>query len=148
MKNKNDDLKIPRAFLSFDLEYNLDDKIHFINEIVNSTVKFAVRSWSTPFTRPTFLWTKKVKEKILRCNFAVVIVDEFTHESQNVLREIHIAQKNSIPIFGVYIPGIRASCKLPPGLLRERTIKWNWTLIGTAVTFVMKNETDKWEQLR
>ena len=148
MKIKNEDLKIPRAFLSFDLDYNLDDKIYFINEIVNSSVKFAVRAWSTEITNPVFFWTKKTKEKIIRCNFVIIIVDEFSHHSKNVLREIHIAQKAKVPIFGVYIPGIKPNCKLPMGLLRERTIKWNWHLIGTAVSFVMNHETDKWELLK
>jgi len=148
VKNKNEDLKMPRAFLSFDLEYNLDDKIYFTNEIVNSSIKFAVRSWSTEFTRPAFFWDKNVKEKIVRCNFVIVLVDEYTEHSANVLREIHLAKKLNIPLFGDYIPGIKPNCKLPLGLLRERTIKWNWHLIGTAVSFVMNHETDKWELLR
>ena len=148
MKRNNDDLKIPRVFLSFDLDYNLDDKIYFVNEIVNSSVKFAVRAWSTEITNPVFLWTKRTKEKIIRSNFVIIIIDEFTNHSKNVLREIHIAQKANIPIFGVYIQGAKPNCGLPTGLLPERTIKWDWHLIGTAVSFIINHETDKWELLR
>jgi hypothetical protein len=66
MKNRNDDLKIPRAFLSFDLEYNLDDKIYFVNEIVNSTVKvcsakLGQQKYPTPVLSSG---QKKLKEKI------------------------------------------------------------------------------------
>src|SRR3546814_3636152 len=57
-----------------------------------------------------------------------------------VVKEIAMAKKNNVPIFGVYVDGAESSSNLPGGLASNRTISWTWDAIAAAVTQMRSEE--------
>ena len=58
-------------------------------------------------------------------------------------KEIAFAKKNDVPVFGVYVGGANENSNLPDGLQRNRTIKWEWDAIASAIKQVMEEGKNK-----
>ncbi len=55
-----------------------------------------------------------------------------------IAKEIAFAHKHNVPVFGVYVDGANEYSSLPSGLRRDRTIKWTWPGIASAIDQVMR----------
>jgi len=133
----------PRAFISFDYDNNLTDKILFVGQIKNSRTPFNAQDWSSKTRLPQSQWEKLLKEKIGRCHFMIVLVGTSMASATGVAKEIGFAKDQDVPFFGVYVNGSGTSSTLPKGLARNRTIAWDWDKIASAVDQVTTEGKNK-----
>src|SRR3546814_14449979 len=90
----------------------------------------------------TTLFRSSIGAKIGKCNLLIVLVGKTMASATGVVKEIAMAKKNNVPIFGVYVDGADSSSNLPGGLASNRTISWTWDAIAAAVQ-QMKGEGKK-----
>ena len=127
----------PRAFISFDYDNNLTDKILFVGQIKNSRTPFSAEDWSARESLPQAVWERRLKEKINKCHLMIVLVGKSMRTATGVAKEIVFAKDQDVPFFGVYVDGAGPSSTLPTGLSRNRTISWDWDNIAMAVGQMM-----------
>lgn len=128
----------PRAFISFDYDNNKTIKVLFAGQIRNSRTPFNIEDWSSKEELPQREWERRIEEKINKCNMTIVLVGRQTYRATGVLKEIRFARENNVPVFGVYVDGAGPSTSLPEGLIRLRTIDWDWDQIADWVDQCMK----------
>ncbi len=133
----------PRAFISFDFDHNETQKILFCGQIKNSKTPFSVQDWSSKEDLPQAEWEKKLKTKINGCHLMIVLVGRSMGSASGVAKEIGFAQDQNVPFFGVYVDGAGTSSTLPKGLVRNRTIAWDWNNIAKAVDQMMGEGKNK-----
>ena len=78
-----------------------------------------------------------VEDKINRCNMVIVLCGRYMDTATGVAKEIGMAKGNDVPFFGVYVDGADETSNLPTGLRRNRTIKWEWDAIASAIDQMM-----------
>ncbi|MEI7997380.1 MAG: TIR domain-containing protein [Methylococcaceae bacterium] len=127
----------PRAFISFDFDHNETEKTLFIGQSKNSKTPFSIQDWSAKSSMPQSQWETIVKDKISRCNMLIVLAGKTMASASGVAKEIKMAKDQNVPIFGVYVGGADSGSNLPDGLQRNRTIKWEWDNIASAVKQMM-----------
>ena len=128
----------PRAFISFDYDNNLNEKILFVGQIKNSRTPFSAEDWSSKETLPQATWERQLENKIRRCHLMIVLVGKSMASAIGVRKEIVFAKRNNVPFFGVYVDGAGIGNILPAGLNRNRTISWDWRSIANAIDQMMK----------
>jgi len=128
----------PRAFISFDYDHNINEKNLFVGQSKNSKTPFNIQDWSAKSDMPQNKWEKIVEEKIKKCNILIVLSGRYVASATGVNKEIAMAKKNNIPVFGVFVDGANSKSNLPNGLQRNRTISWEWDAIAKAIKQVMK----------
>lgn len=133
----------PRAFISYDFDHNDIEKMLFAGQAKNSKTPFSIQDWSAKSSIPQSQWEKIVKEKINKCNLVIVLVGKYMASATGVAKEISMAHDQNVPIFGVYVDGANSTNNLPKGLQRNRTIKWDWDAIASAITQLMKEGKNK-----
>jgi hypothetical protein len=133
----------PRAFVSFDFDHDETQKILFVGQAKNSSTPFSIQDWSAKSSLPQSKWEALVKDKINKCNMLIVLSGKTMASASGVAKEIKWANDQDVPVFGVYVDGANTNSNLPSGLPRNRTIKWEWADIASAVDQMMdegKNE--------
>ena len=133
----------PRAFISFDVDHNSNERVLFAGQAKNSKTPFSIQDWSSKSSLPQSQWEAIVKEKINKCNMAIVLVGKFMASATGVVKEIKMAKDQDVPVFGVYVGGANTNSNLPTGLPRNRTIKWDWPSIASAIDQVMGEGKNK-----
>ena len=93
----------PRAFISFDVDHNSDEKVLFGGQAKNSKTPFSIQDWSAKSSMPQSQWEAIVKEKINKCNMVIVLVGKYMASATGVVKEIKMAKDQNVPIFGVFI---------------------------------------------
>jgi hypothetical protein len=134
----------PRAFISFDADNNSTEKLLFCGQTQLSKVPFGIQDWSSKEVLPQKTWEQTIEEKISKCNMLIVLVGMKTSNASGVVKEIALAHKSNVPVFGVYVGNASALTPLPAGLQQNRTISWTWDGVAAAVKQVMgegKNST-------
>jgi hypothetical protein len=127
----------PRAFISFDFDHDDDQKTLFAGQAKNSSTPFNIQDWSAKESMPQRQREATVEDKIKRCNMVIVIVGKSMASASGVAKEIAMAKRNDVPVFGVYVAGANTSSNLPAGLQRNRVIDWTWPGISNAVKQMM-----------
>jgi hypothetical protein len=122
-----------RAFISFDADNNKDEKILFCGQTYLSSIPFDVEDWSSKEVLPQKIWEQTIELKVAKCHTLIVLVGKRTSAASGVIKEIAMAHKLDVPVFGVYVGGADASTPLPAGLQRNRTIEWTWKGIAAAI---------------
>lgn len=133
----------PRAFISFDIDHNSNEKILFAGQAKNSKTPFSIQDWSSKSSLPQSEWEALIKEKINKCNMVIVLVGKYMASASGVVKEIKMAKDKDVPVFGVYVGDANTSSNLPDGLVRNRTINWDWDAIANAISQVMKEGKNK-----
>ncbi|PIB28670.1 hypothetical protein BFP78_15610 [Gaetbulibacter sp. 5U11] len=133
----------PRAFISFDFDNNSGERIYFTGQSKNSKTPFNIEDWSSKTVLPQNEWEKLIKEKIAKCHFLIVLVGLKTSTATGVKKEIAFARDQNVPVFGVYVGGANTTTDLPNGLQRNRTIKWTWDGIASAIDQMMTEGKNK-----
>lgn len=133
----------PRAFISFDYDHNSNEKILFAGQAKHSKTPFNIEDWSSKSSLPQREWEELIEGKIKKCNMLIVLVGKFMASATGVDKEISFANKNDVPIFGVYVGDANTNSNLPAGLQRYRTINWEWDAIATMVNQMMKEGKNK-----
>jgi hypothetical protein len=133
----------PRAFISFDFDHNETEKMLFAGQSKHSKTPFSIQDWSSKATLPQAQWEVLVEDRINKCNMLIVLVGKTMASAGGVAKEIAMAVKQNVPIFGVYIGGADQNSTLPAGLQRNRTITWTWPGIAGAVTQMMGEGNNK-----
>ncbi|MEL0645354.1 TIR domain-containing protein [Olleya sp. Ti.3.14] len=133
----------PRAFISFDFDNNSGERIYFTGQSKNSKTPFNIEDWSSKTVLPQNEWEKLIKEKIAKCHFLIVLVGLKTSTATGVKKEIAFARDQNVPVFGVYVGGANTTTDLPTGLQRNRTIKWTWDGIASAIDQMMTEGKNK-----
>ena len=123
----------PRAFISFDYDNNSGQKLYFVGQATNSRTPFNIEDWSSKTHLPQREWEALIHAKINKCNMLIVLVGRNMSTATGVVKEIAFAKEHNVPIFGVYVDNADSTSTLPTGLPRNRTIKWNWTTIASAI---------------
>ena len=137
----------PRTFISFDVDHNSTGKNLFAGQAKNSKTPFSISDWSAKSSMPQSQWEAIVKEKINKCNILIVLVGKYMASATGVVKEIKMAKDQDVPVFGVYVDGADTSSNLPSGLQRNRTIKWDWDAIASAIDQVMEEGKNKRKKL-
>lgn len=128
----------PRAFLSFDFDNNLVQKNLFAGQAKkDSPTPFTVQDWSSKSSLPQSQWEALIESKIASTNMCIVLVGGSMGTATGVAKEIAMAKRTDVPIFGVYVDGATTSSTLPAGLQRNRVVAWKWPDIGAAVQQMM-----------
>ena len=73
----------------------------------------------------------------------IVLVGKSMGNATGVRKEIGFAKAKNVPSFGVYVDGAGTSSTLPTGLVRNRTIAWEWDKIAKGVDRMMKEGKNK-----
>lgn len=133
----------PRAFISFDYDHDLNEKVLFAGQSKNSKTPFTLQDWSSKSALPQAEWERQVKAKVNMCNLMIVLVGKYMASASGVAKEIQFAKDCTVPVFGVYVGGADTSSILPSGLARNRTISWQWDSIADAVTQMMGEGKNK-----
>ena len=133
----------PRAFISFDVDHDADQKTLFVGQAKNSRTPFSIQDWSAKSSLPQSQWEKIVKEKINKCNMLIVLVGKFMASATGVAKEIAMAKDQNVPYFGVYVGGANTMSNLPDGLSRAKTVAWDWEKIADAIDQAMKEGKNK-----
>lgn len=111
----------PRAFVSFDYDNNLTEKILFVGQIKNSRTPFNAQDWSSKTTLPQTQWERLLNEKIGKCHLMIVLVRTSMWSATGVAKEITFAKDQDVRFFGAYVDGAGTNSALPMGLARKRT---------------------------
>ena len=127
-----------RAFISFDADNNYDEKVLFCGQTYLASVPFSVQDWSSKQVLPQKIWEQTIADKISRCHMLIVLVGKKTSFAAGVAKEIAMASKTNVPLFGVYVGGADSTTALPVGLQRNRTIPWKWEQISAAVDQMLR----------
>lgn len=127
----------PRAFVSFDIDHNSDEKILFIGQSSHSKTPFSHEDWSVKKPLLQSEWEKLVEAKIGKTHLMIVLVGKNMSTATGVDLEIAMAKRQSVPFFGVYVGGASTSSTLPTGLARNRTIAWTWDGVSNAIDQMM-----------
>jgi hypothetical protein len=133
----------PRAFISFDFDHNETSRMLFVGQAKNSKTPFAIQDWSSKSALAEHLWEDSISGKIGKCNLVIVLVGTTMASATGVAKELAMAKKQNVPIFGVYVDGANSTANLPTGLARNRTISWTWDGIAAAVTQMMGEGKNK-----
>ena len=133
----------PRVFISFDFDHNETEKYLFAGQAKNSRTPFNIEDWSSKSHLPQSQWEKIIEDKINRSNMVAVLVGKNTYLASGVIKEISFADKNSIPVFGIYVDGTGVTTPLPDGLPRNRVIGWSWDNIANAIDQLMGEGKNK-----
>ncbi len=133
----------PRAFISFDYDHNVTEKILFVGQASNSKSPFSIQDWSAKSSMPQTQWEAIVKDKINKTNMLIVLVGKTMASATGVVKEIKMAKDLNVPVFGVYVGGADTSSNLPDGLQRNRTIAWDWEKIANAIDQMMGEGKNK-----
>ncbi|MBX3084733.1 MAG: TIR domain-containing protein [Anaerolineae bacterium] len=127
----------PRAFISFDFDHDEDQKVLFAGQSKNSSTPFTIQDWSAKEAMAQSRWEAIVEDKMKRSNMVIVLVGKYMASATGVSKEIEMAVRNNVPMFGVYISGANSLSNLPNGLARNRVIGWTWDGISKAVAQMM-----------
>lgn len=127
----------PRAFISFDFDHDQDQKTLFAGQSNNSKVPFTIQDWSSKEALPQSTWEKTIADKIGRCNMVIVLVGRSMRSATGVVKEIQMAAKSNVPVFGVYVDSANFLSNLPEGLPRHRVVDWSWEAIASKVQQMM-----------
>lgn len=123
----------PRAFISFDFDHNDGEKLYFIGQAKNSRTPFSIHDWSAKSAMPQSQWEQIVEEKIKKCHMVIVLVGKYMASATGVRKEIEMARRNDVPVFGVYVGGANYLSNLPVGLSRTRVVNWEWHKITDQI---------------
>ena len=133
----------PRAFISFDFDHNETEKRLFAGQIKNSKTPFTIEDWSAKVAMPQSKWEAAIEGKIQKCNMLIVLVGKSMTSAIGVRKEIDMAKRNNVPVFGVYIAGGNSMSNLPVNLPRSRVVNWQWDKIASKVDDMMAQGKNK-----
>jgi hypothetical protein len=133
----------PRAFISFDYDYNSGQKLYFAGQIQNSKTPFNIEDWSSKTALPQREWEVLIRSKINKCNLLIVLVGRNMQSATGVVKEIAFANESNVPVFGIYVDNANIYSNLPVGLPRGRVIPWEWNKIASAVNQCMSEGKNK-----
>ena len=128
----------PRAFISFDFDHNENEKNLFVGQGKHPDTPWEIADWSSKEALAQSIWEEIIKDKINKCNMAIVLVGRKMASATGVAKEIKMAKQQDVPVFGVYVDGANTQSTLPEGLARSRTIAWTWDNVAGAVKQMMK----------
>ena len=136
-------MSTPRAFISFDFDHNEKQKLYFIGQSKNSRTPFSVQDWSAKSAMPQSQWEQIVEDKIKRCNMVIVLVGRNMSSAVGVRKEIEMAARNNVPVFGVYVDDANYLSNLPISLARSRVVNWQWDKIAEKIDQMMQQGKNK-----
>ena len=128
----------PRAFISFDIDHNSEEKMLFIGQSSHSKTPFSHEDWSIKKALLQSEWEKLVEVKIGKTHLMIVLVGRHMNTATGVDLEIAMAKRQNVPFFGVYVDGANTSNALPTGLARNRTIAWTWDGVAEGINQMMR----------
>ncbi|TSD66413.1 hypothetical protein FFF34_003140 [Inquilinus sp. KBS0705] len=123
----------PRAFISFDFDHDEGSRKYFVGQSINSRTPFNIEDWSSKNALPEHLWETLLEDKIKRCHLLIVLVGRFMGSATGVNKEIKMAERNNVPVFGVYVDGAGVISVLPIELSRSRVMPWTWAAIANQI---------------
>lgn len=123
----------PRAFISFDFDHDSNSKLYFVGQSTNSRTPFKISDWSAKEAMEQDEWESIVEEKMKKTNMCIVLVGRFMASATGVKKEIEMAKKNNVPVFGVYVDGANTLSNLPAGLPRNRVVAWKWEKVADMI---------------
>ena len=136
-------MSTPRAFISFDFDHNEGQKRYFIGQSKNSRTPFTIQDWSAKSAMPQSQWEQIVEDKIKRCNMVIVLVGRNMSSAIGVRKEVEMAARNNVPVFGVYVDDANYLSNLPIGLARSRVVNWQWDKIAEKIDQMMEQGKNK-----
>ena len=110
----------------------------FAGQSKNSRTPFNFQDWSSKAQLPQLQWENLIEDKISKCNMVIVLVGRSMVTATGVNKEIDMAHRNHVPVFGVYVDNANQLNTLPSGLQRNRVISWGWDHIAGAIDQMMK----------
>ncbi len=77
----------------------------FVGQAKNSKTPFNIEDWSSKSALPQNEWETQILAKIAKCNMLIVLVGKTMASATGVAKEIAMAAKKDVPVFGVYVDG-------------------------------------------
>jgi hypothetical protein len=112
-----------RVFVSFDFDHDRALKDFIIGQARLPGSPFEVVDHSLQEAAPERDWQAKARAAIRRADLVLVVVGQYTHLAQGVIKEVAMAREEDVPI--VQVIGYRDRiCKSVPKA--GRRYAWNW----------------------
>lgn len=73
----------------------------------------------------------------------IVLVGRNMSSAVGVRKEIEMAARNNVPVFGVYVDDANYLSNLPIGLARSRVVNWQWDKIAEKIDQMMEQGKNK-----
>ena len=128
----------PRAFVSFDFDHNEVSRNLFVGQAKSSSpTPFTVSDWSSKAALSQAQWERLIADKISRTNLVIVLMGRYMASALGVAKEIAVAKRNRVPVFGVYVENAGTGSTLPSGLSRNRVVPWTWPNIAAGIKTCM-----------
>lgn len=128
----------PLVFLCFDVAHDEAARGRFVSELAEGSRSFSIDHWSKAAQSPRIDWDNLTRTNISRCDVMIVLVGGLTSAASDVGQELAFAKRANVPFFGVYAGEADATPGgLPDGLSANRTTKWDWAQIDSAVKQLM-----------
>ena len=115
----------PRVFISFDFDHDEDLRNLLVGQAKNSNSPFEIVDWSVkdPFSGN---WREKVRSRIRRTDFAIVVCGEYTHTASGVAAEVTIAREEGKPYFLLKGRNGKTCTKPTTAWANDEIHEWTW----------------------
>lgn len=122
----------PRAFISFDYDYDEDLRAMLVGQSLNERTPFDFSDRSVKEAM-TGDWKAKVRSRISNTDLMIVICGAFTNRATGVSVELEIAQALGKPYFLLW-GRPNQTCRKPISALpSDKIYAWKWDLIRDLI---------------
>ena len=120
-------MAMKRAFISFDFDHDEDLRNALVAQAKNPDSPFRIADWSLhePFDSN---WRTRVRERIRRTDFTIVLCGEHTHRASGVAAELTITQEERKPYF--LLKGRRSKQCFRPTTAPKSKVMHPWTWLA------------------
>ena len=123
---------MPRAFISFDFDHDIDLKQMLVGQSKNPNSPFQIGDWSVK--EPMIgNWKAQVRSRIHATNLTIVICGQYTHTATGVAAELTITRDLRKPYFllaGRH--GVRCT-KPATALTSDKIYNWTWDNLSALI---------------
>lgn len=115
----------PRAFISFDYDYDLDLRNLLVGQARHADTPFEIADWSVK-ERQFGDWKAKVRRRIRAVDVVIVLCGHHTDDALGVSEEIKLARAERKPYF--LLAGRKSGTVRKPRAARptDKVYRWTW----------------------
>ncbi|HEY8777596.1 MAG TPA: TIR domain-containing protein [Gaiellaceae bacterium] len=115
----------PRAFISFDYDYDLDLRNLLVGQARHADTPFEIADWSVR-ERQLGDWKAKVRRRIRAVDVVIVLCGHHTDDASGVSEEIKLARAERKPYF--LLAGRKSGTVRKPRAARptDKVYRWTW----------------------
>jgi hypothetical protein len=122
-----------RAFISFDFDHDDDLRTLLAGQAKHSDTPFEFSDWSVR-EEMSGDWKEKVRSRIKKTDFTIVICGERTNTATGVAHELTITRDEKKPYFLLWGRSDKTCTKPTSALASDTMYKWTWDNLKALVS--------------